>query len=401
MLTLSSIRRQLPDGVRFELLLTGPSVPERLNTNPIFFELYGTSPHLVLLDGMVQAIIHFAMQRHESVHVLGRLSHRALRNLHGYQTFWHLMRPERYSVIDITAEEIVPDGSQRQEPASAVAAYSGGVDSTFTIIRHRHRLAGIGTFPLDAVMLVQGFDVGVDDFAGFDRLRARLQPMISELGLQLCVTRTNVKEIKIQDWEDSFAALLISCLNLTSHHHSIALLATDGFDETYVMPWGGNGISVPLLTSGGMRVVYDAPEVSRTEKVALLSQFASARRALRVCWQGTDAGANCGRCEKCVRTYLNFRAVGIANPECFDVPMSDDALNTIEITNPREESFMRELARAMVGKAELSELMSQIELQLTRYDELRATRRAFRSKHAWRWAAAKLWSRLATIYKTE
>jgi hypothetical protein len=56
MLTLSSLRRQVPDGVRFELLLTGPSVPERLSTNPIFFELYGTSPHLVLLDGMVQAI---------------------------------------------------------------------------------------------------------------------------------------------------------------------------------------------------------------------------------------------------------------------------------------------------------------------------------------------------------
>jgi hypothetical protein len=350
---------------------------------------------------MVQAIIHFAMQRQESVHVLGPLSHRALRNLRGYQTFWHLMRPERYSVVDITAEEIVPDGLQRQGPASAVAAYSGGVDSTFTIIRHRQRLAGISTFPLDAVMLVQGFDVRVDDFAGFDRLLTRLQPVISELGLKLYVTRTNVKEIDIQDWEDSFAALLVSCLNLTSQHHSIALLPTDGFDETYIMPWGGNGISVPLLTSGGMRVVYDAPEVGRTEKVALLSQFASARGALRVCWQGADAAANCGRCEKCIRTYLNFRAVGIANPECFDIPMSDDALDTIEITNVRGESFMRELAHAMMGKAELSELMSKIERQLTRYDALRATRPAFRSKHAWPWVAAKLWSRLRTIHKTE
>lgn len=371
MLTVSSVRRQLPDCVRFELLLAGPSVPERLNTNPIFFELYGTSPDLVLLDGMVQAIIHFAMECHEPVHVLGRLSRRALRNLRDYQTFWHLMRPERYSVVDITAEEIVPDGLQRQEGVSALAAYSGGVDSTFTLIRHRHKLAGIGTFPLDAVMLVQGFDVRVDDFAGFDRLLTRLQPVISELGLQLYVTRTNVKEINIQDWEDSFAALLVSCLNLTSHHHSIALVPTDGFDETYTMPWGGNGISVPLLTSGGMRVVYDAPEVGRTEKVALLSQFATARRALRFCWQGPDAGANCGRCEKCVRTYLNFRAVGVNEPECFDIHMSDNALDTIEITNARGESFMRDLARAMIGKAEVSELLTKIERQLTRYDALR------------------------------
>ena len=114
-----------------------------------------------------------------------------------------------------------------------------------------------------------------------------------------------------------------------------------------------------------------------------------------------DAGANCGRCEKCIRTYLNFRAVAIANPECFDIPISDDALDTIEITNVRGELFMRDLAHAMMGKAELSELMSKIERQLTRYDALRATRPGFRSKHAWPWVAAKLWSRLRTIHKTE
>ena len=220
-------------------------------------------------------------------------------------------------------------------------------------------------------MLVQGCDVRVNDTAGFDRLIARLRPVISELGLQLYIVRTNVKELDIQDWGDSFAAILVSCLNLTSHRHSIALLAADGFDESYIMPWGGNGISIPLLTSGRMRLVYDAPEVGRTEKVAMLSQFATARRALRVCWEGPDAATNCGYCEKCIRTYLNFRAVGIAHPECFDVSMSNDAIDAIEIKNAREESFMRELARAMNGKDDLCELMSKIEQQLSRYDVLR------------------------------
>ena len=72
-LTVSSVSRPLADGVRVELLLSGPSIPERLNTNPIFFELHGTSPDLVLFDGMAQAIIHFAMERREPIHVLGRM----------------------------------------------------------------------------------------------------------------------------------------------------------------------------------------------------------------------------------------------------------------------------------------------------------------------------------------
>ena len=378
MLTVSVVTRPLPDSVRVELLLTGPSVPERLSADPVFFELHGASPDLVLLDGMVQAIVHFAMTRREPVHVSGRVSQRALRNLRDYQTFWHLMRPERYSVVDITADEIVSDWWEGRRPESAVAAYSGGVDSTFTLIRHRHKLAGIGSFPLDAVMLVQGFDVRLNDAAGFDRLRARLQPVISELGLPLYIVRTNIKEIDIQDWGESFAALLACCLNLTSHRHSIALLSSDGFDESYIMPWGGNGISVPLLTSGRMRLVFDAPEVGRTEKIALLSGSRTARRALRVCWEGADAGANCGCCEKCVRTYVNFRAVGVADPECFDTPLSDDALDTVEIKNAREESFMREVARAMMGKAELSDLASKIEHQLARYDALRGNPRISR-----------------------
>jgi hypothetical protein len=36
---------------------------------------------------------------------------------------------------------------------------------------------------------------------------------------------------------------------------------------------------------------------------------------LRVCWEDNETGKNCGTCEKCVRTKLNFLAAGLTLPE--------------------------------------------------------------------------------------
>ena len=49
---------------------------------------------------------------------------------------------------------------------------------------------------------------------------------------------------------------------------------------------------------------------TRTEKVATIGALAAVRDHIRVCWEGDRHGRNCGRCEKCVRTKLNFLAAG-------------------------------------------------------------------------------------------
>jgi hypothetical protein len=49
---------------------------------------------------------------------------------------------------------------------------------------------------------------------------------------------------------------------------------------------------------------------TRTEKVRTIGGLRSVRENLRVCWQGDQLGRNCGRCEKCVRTKVNFLAAG-------------------------------------------------------------------------------------------
>ena len=76
--------------------------------------------------------------------------------------------------------------------------------------------------------------------------------------------------------------------------------------------------SIRLFSTDGFRVVHDGAGFSRTQKVQVISAWPAGVENLRVCWEGNRPGGNCGRCEKCLRTMLNFRAVGAGLPSCFD-----------------------------------------------------------------------------------
>jgi hypothetical protein len=63
---------------------------------------------------------------------------------------------------------------------------------------------------------------------------------------------------------------------------------------------------------------------------------------LRVCWQGPQTGANCGRCEKCVRTKLNF-AANRQPPLCFDDQLTHAQILGIRAQNPLQLAYLREI----------------------------------------------------------
>ena len=53
---------------------------------------------------------------------------------------------------------------------------------------------------------------------------------------------------------------------------------------------------------GRLGRIHDGAEARRCDKLRRLAESAPALKGLRVCWQ--DAGFNCGRCEKCLRTMI-------------------------------------------------------------------------------------------------
>ena len=62
--------------------------------------------------------------------------------------------------------------------------------------------------------------------------------------------------------------------------------------------------------------------IHEQKKVNEISEWKVGVENLRVCWQGVLNDRNCGKCEKCIRTKLNFLACGNLIPSCFD---KDDA----------------------------------------------------------------------------
>jgi hypothetical protein len=65
----------------------------------------------------------------------------------------------------------------------------------------------------------------------------------------------------------------------------------------------------------------------------LIAADNTAMEAVKVCWEGQDASKNCGRCEKCIRTQLNFLAVGVSRPPCFQGPLDPRLITMMNFRN--------------------------------------------------------------------
>ena len=299
----------------------------------IFFIVKGEElPPPQVLDGFVIGVIFYAMRLGEDLHVHGAVSAELLANMRELQEAWTLWRPNRYKKIAVSAEQVVD--TERPRPPKALAAFSGGVDSVFTLLRHAKNLRGTGFYPLDdALVLIDGFDIPLSSPHRLEALKARIAPLATELGFKIKVVRTNLKELMLQEWEDTFIPQLAACLHNFSHAYAYALVGSSEPYDTLVTPWGSNPTTDPLLSGGAMRVIHDGAGYSRTEKVALIAKHPTATRVLKVCWEGYDTSKNCGVCEKCVRTQLNFLAAGEAAPACFDKPLELKAIAAIPLRN--------------------------------------------------------------------
>jgi hypothetical protein len=112
-----------------------------------------------------------------------------------------------------------------------------------------------------------------------------------------------------------FGAGLIACLRNWEGSVGSALIGADHDYAHLSIPWGSNPISFSMLSTPSFEVIYDGAGFTRTEKVAALSNWPEALSNLRVCWENVETGENCGTCQKCVRTKLNFLAAGLPLPE--------------------------------------------------------------------------------------
>jgi hypothetical protein len=264
------------------------------------------------LDPVALALVAKAMNFTQDLHLEGPVSWRLLANLEEYIDAWTMWRPDIFRSVAITAEEVVDDrGTGAGALADrAVAAFSGGVDGVYSALANQRGLLGRRSLDVAAAVLVQGFDIPLGEDHGFALAVRGAGAMADEIGVPLVTMRTNWQAVADPEWQMTFGIAVTAILHLFSDRAGTAMQAADTTYNAITVPWGSNPVTGPLLASGRMRLAQPGAGVTRTQKVAAIGGLASVQEHLRVCWQGDQLGRNCGDCEKCVRTKVNFLAAG-------------------------------------------------------------------------------------------
>jgi hypothetical protein len=149
------------------------------------------------------------------------------------------------------------------------------------------------------------------------------------------------------DWVHSHGGVLAGIgLALGGWIANVVVASTH--DSQHLVPWGSHPELDPLWSTERTTIRLDGVEVTRTEKVKAIAASPFAPSRLKVCWRA-DIDANCGRCEKCVRTQCALAIAGaLDRAPVFLEPLSAQAVTALpapeaEHSAPGYDPFWLEL----------------------------------------------------------
>lgn len=269
-------------------------------------------------DPFVVAFVFTMMEWRRDVVVEGRVSPSLLTNLESFMAIWHAWVPDAYQPVHIRAQEEL-EAPPPAEGGQTIVPFSCGVDSCFTVLRHQRGLIGRASRRLAAGVVMNGFDIQLDqeNASGiYSGLLEDARTMLASVGLACIPLTSNFRELPTP-WAHSYGAHLVSGLRLLAGRFDAMLIGNDVPLAALSTPWGIHPVSDPYLSSRHFEVADDGHECGRLRKAQVISQWPEAMRHLRVCFTNPRSHANCCRCEKCIRTILAFRLAGCPLPPAF------------------------------------------------------------------------------------
>jgi hypothetical protein len=264
-----------------------------------------------------------AMRIGEAMRVEGTVSPRLLASLpaiEGVFSGWF----EGVQRIEVQAEPgLEPSGT------GIACFFSGGVDSYYSVLKHLNEI--------DALVFVHGFDIQPRHLALRARISAGLRRAAARLGKPLIEVETNVRGFsdRFSQWSEEYHGSALASVALLLSPQFSRFYIPSTFSPRYSAPWGSHKHLDPLWSTEGTLIVHDGVEATRDQKASLLATSEVALQSVRVCWENRGGSYNCGRCEKCVRTMVNFRIAG-ALERCTAFPRPLDLSEVARLPIPDE-----------------------------------------------------------------
>lgn len=297
-----------PDGQR-ELWFDVPATVAPIDSDDL-------EPYLI-------SVVLDAMANGWSIKGAGWASWTLLSNLAEFQVAWRRWRPNK--LVEVAIQVDRTEVRERVAPPDrdlAIAAFTGGVDASCTVWRHHTGVPGHRTRRIATCALVHGFDIALEDQEKFEVSMRGAQATLSSIGLGILPLRTNFRDVIDTNWLDVHGPGIVAALHFLKPLAGACLIGSSKPYDDMVLPYGSNPVSDHLMDSDSFAVLHDGGGYNRTEKVGLVAQWQEGCAGLRVCWKGRQTAANCGKCEKCTRTRLNFLANGRTPPETLGAPVT-------------------------------------------------------------------------------
>ncbi len=209
-------------------------------------------------------------------------------------------------------------------PRRAVAFLSGGVDGLHMLMRNRRLYRRDDPAYIRDALFIHGFDIGKrardPENERYRMALRRLEPVAVETGIRIIPCRTNLRHLPSQPdfWELSpqrrGAGRRRSCgddrAGIPIHWRHLS-------GSAILFRWGRIPPSTACSRASASLSSTTARVFPASKRCVILRTWPTAMAALRVCPAKLGGQANCGRCEKCLRTRLELLAAGVEETAAF------------------------------------------------------------------------------------
>ncbi|MBI9043694.1 MAG: hypothetical protein JEZ06_04365 [Anaerolineaceae bacterium] len=259
------------------------------------------------MDAFAPSALLLAMYTGEDLFIKGNISPRIAYNLSEFHEIFLEWYPREFHRIKIHYEnlEVIPPF---EGETAVCTAFSGGVDSFYTLWSHIQDNQSIPQARLTHGVFIKGLDLRLEDGDNFDKTFKIYDQIYKKLGLELIPAATNAylfSEFRI-DWTIFFGVSLIGAALLLSPWMQRFYVPSGQTSYQNLFPQGSSPITDHLLSNEATDIVHHGTTISRFDKINTLVQWPVTHHRIRVCSDKRSLSSvnNCSVCHKCYRTMI-------------------------------------------------------------------------------------------------
>ena len=266
-------------------------------------------------DGFITSMLMLAMHLNEPLEVRGVVSEKLAYGILEWQRVFCALLPHLLNPVEIKFGklEVVPPSATTGKIASA---FSGGLDSLFTLYHHLPQNQPIPSACLTHALFIHGFDIRLYQEARYLELYKAYQNELEQLGVTLLTAQTNAypfTQLRLK-WVLAHGGPLIgTALMLGNLLGRFYVNSTAPYKLITEDIFGTSALSDHLLSTETLEIVHYGASKNRIAKFPLVANWTVAQRLLRVCVdaEASEGVNNCGKCVRCLLNKIRLEVLGL------------------------------------------------------------------------------------------